>query len=115
MLAWAPIVRAIEQRSLAAHGAFALDDDERKGELADVATIALLALPVGVAGRRSQDRQRRRTAPPIRSTAGAGASSTLWRLGSARARSIRSAARRTGRFSAGRGARSRCMSRRSAC
>ena len=48
MLAWAPIVRAIEQRSLAAHGAFALDDDERKGELADVATIALL----GLAGRR---------------------------------------------------------------
>ena len=48
MLAWAPIVRAIEQRGLAAHGAFALDDDERQGELADVATIAL----VGLAGRR---------------------------------------------------------------
>jgi hypothetical protein len=48
MLAWAPIVRAIEQRSLAAHGAFALDDDERQGALADVATIAL----VGLDGRR---------------------------------------------------------------
>jgi hypothetical protein len=48
MLAWEPIVRAIEQRGLAAHGAFALDDGERKGALADVATIAL----VGLAGRR---------------------------------------------------------------
>ena len=48
MLAWAPIVRAIEQRSLAAHGAFALDDDERQGGLADVATIAL----IGLGGRR---------------------------------------------------------------
>ena len=44
MLAWAPIVRAIEQSGLAAHGAFALDDDEREGELADVATIALVGL-----------------------------------------------------------------------
>ena len=48
MLAWAPIVRAIEQRGLAAQGAFALDDGERQGALADVATIAL----VGLAGRR---------------------------------------------------------------
>ena len=48
MLAWAPIVHAIEQRGLAARGAFALDDDERRGELADVATIAL----VGLGGRR---------------------------------------------------------------
>jgi hypothetical protein len=48
MLAWAPILRAIEQRGLAAHGAFALGDDERPGELADVATIAL----VGLGGRR---------------------------------------------------------------
>ena len=48
MLAWASIVRAIEQRGLAAHGAFALADDERKGELADVATMAL----VGLGGRR---------------------------------------------------------------
>jgi hypothetical protein len=48
MLAWAPIVKTIERRGLAAHGAFALQDDERQGELADVATIAL----VGLAGRR---------------------------------------------------------------
>ena len=48
MPAWAQVVRAIDQRSLTAHGAFALDDDERKGDLADVATIAL----VGLAGRR---------------------------------------------------------------
>jgi len=48
MLAWAPIVRAIEQCGLAAQGAFALDDGERQGALADVATIAL----VGLAGRR---------------------------------------------------------------
>jgi len=44
MLTWAPIVRTIEQRDLAAHGAFALADDEREGELADVATIALVGL-----------------------------------------------------------------------
>jgi hypothetical protein len=44
MQAWAQIVRAVEQRSLTAYGAFALDDDERKGELADVATIALVGL-----------------------------------------------------------------------
>ena len=44
MLAWAQIVRAVEQRSLTAYGAFALDDDERKGELAGVATIALVGL-----------------------------------------------------------------------
>jgi hypothetical protein len=48
MLAWAQIVRAIEQRDLAAHGAFALADGERQGALADVATIAL----VGLGGRR---------------------------------------------------------------
>jgi hypothetical protein len=44
MLAWASIVRAIEQRGLAAPGAFALDDDERQRELAGVATIALVGL-----------------------------------------------------------------------
>jgi hypothetical protein len=44
----AAVVAASERVGLAAHGAFALDDDERKGELADVATIALL----GLAGRR---------------------------------------------------------------
>ena len=44
MLAWAQIVRAVEQRSLTAYGAFALEDDERKGELAGVATIALVGL-----------------------------------------------------------------------
>ena len=48
MLAWASIVRTIEKSGLAAHGAFALADDERKGELADVATMAL----VGLGGRR---------------------------------------------------------------
>ena len=48
MLGWAPIVVAMEQSGLAAHGAFVLDDDERPGALADVATIAL----VGLAGRR---------------------------------------------------------------
>jgi hypothetical protein len=48
MLAWTQIARAIERRDLAAHGAFALADDEREGELADVATIAL----VGLGGRR---------------------------------------------------------------
>lgn len=48
MLAWTQIVHAIERRDLAAHGAFALADDEREGELADVATIAL----VGLGGRR---------------------------------------------------------------
>ena len=48
MLAWAPIVKTIERRGLAAHGAFALDDDERQGGLADVATIAL----IGLGGRR---------------------------------------------------------------
>jgi hypothetical protein len=48
MLTWAQIVGAIEQRGLTAHGAFALDDDERKDEFAEVATIAL----VGLAGRR---------------------------------------------------------------
>jgi hypothetical protein len=44
MLAWASIVRAIEQCGLAAHGAFTLADDERKGELAGVATLALVGL-----------------------------------------------------------------------
>ena len=48
MLDWAPIVRAVNERGLAAHGAFALDGDERQGALADVATIAL----VGLDGRR---------------------------------------------------------------
>jgi hypothetical protein len=48
MLAWAPIVVAMEQSGLAAHGAIALDDDERQGALADVAMIMLL----GLAGRR---------------------------------------------------------------
>jgi len=48
MLAWAPIVRAVERSGLAAHGAFALADDEREGTLAEVATIAL----VGLGGRR---------------------------------------------------------------
>ena len=115
MLAWAPIVRAIEQRGLAAHGAFALDDDERKGELADVATIAL----VGLAGRRGW------AAFSASPEAQDGAADPLDRwsrrvvdglaAGSARARSIRSTVRRTGRFSAGRDARSRCTSRRSAC
>jgi hypothetical protein len=44
MLAWASIVRAIELRGLAAHGAFTLADDERIGELAEVATLALVGL-----------------------------------------------------------------------
>ncbi len=48
MHAWAQIVRAVEQRDLAAYGAFALADGERQGGLADVATIAL----VGLGGRR---------------------------------------------------------------
>jgi hypothetical protein len=48
MLAWASIAPTIEQRGLAAHGAFALADDEQEGELADFAMIAL----VGLAGRR---------------------------------------------------------------
>ena len=48
MLAWASIAQTIEQRGLAAYGAFALDDDERQGALAGAATIAL----VGLGGRR---------------------------------------------------------------
>ena len=44
MLAWASIVRAIEQSGLAAHGALTFADDERQGELAGVATLALVGL-----------------------------------------------------------------------
>ena len=44
MLAWTQIVHAIVRRDLAAHGAFVLADDEREGEFADVATIALIGL-----------------------------------------------------------------------
>jgi hypothetical protein len=48
MREFARVAAAIETSGLAAHGAFALDNGERNGELADVATIAL----VGLAGRR---------------------------------------------------------------
>jgi hypothetical protein len=45
---WAAIAAATQRADFAAHGAFALDADERRGELSDVATIAL----VGLAGQR---------------------------------------------------------------
>ncbi len=48
MATLAAVVAASERAGLAAYGAFALADDEREGELANVATIAL----VGLAGRR---------------------------------------------------------------
>ncbi len=48
MATLAAVVAASQRAGLAVHGAFALDDDERAGALADVATIAL----VGLAGKR---------------------------------------------------------------
>jgi len=44
----AAVAAAVEASGLAAHGGFDLDEDERRGALADVASIAL----VGLAGRR---------------------------------------------------------------
>jgi hypothetical protein len=48
MRALTTIAATVEAHGLAVHGAFDLDDDERRGEFADVASIAL----VGLAGRR---------------------------------------------------------------
>jgi hypothetical protein len=48
MTTLATVAAAVEASGLAAHGAFDLDADERRGGLADVATIVLL----GLAGRR---------------------------------------------------------------
>lgn len=48
MRALATIAEAVEVLGLVVHGAFALYDDEREGELADIASIAL----VGLGGRR---------------------------------------------------------------
>jgi len=44
MDAWTTIAEAAERCGLAAHGAFRLDDEERRGALAGGATIALLGL-----------------------------------------------------------------------
>jgi hypothetical protein len=44
MTSWAAILASTQRAGLAAQGAIALDANERRGELADVATIALLGL-----------------------------------------------------------------------
>ena len=44
MRALATVAAAVEAHGLAVHGAFDLDDDERRGEFADVASIALVGL-----------------------------------------------------------------------
>jgi hypothetical protein len=44
MTNWAAIVAATQRADLVAHGAFALDADERRGELSEVRTIALVGL-----------------------------------------------------------------------
>lgn len=73
MLAYAPIASAIERSGLIARGAFALDDLDRRAGLEGVSAIVL----VGAAGARGwsafANSPRRAIAPPIRSTAGAGA------------------------------------------